>query len=200
MAPPTLRESGLLISHRPQLLDSIAGRILEYSGLASTEIPPQHLDVNSQRRVNLLSIACVILLFTFACAAQRMGHDPAEVIKWHRDLATRFMAGDTNVPMLLITDCCTTTFRVERSGKTLAAHTFISNWMRPGELSVTNRQLLLEVLNSLPPPPNEPPPQNQQLLVSGLRSNQWFHAVYCRTNLPSGLRTFLGTVGHASLF
>jgi hypothetical protein len=51
-------------------------------------------------------------------------------------------------------------------------------------LNATNLLELAEVVASLPPPPESQPPRERWLLVSGLRSNAWFTAIYDRRSVP----------------
>jgi hypothetical protein len=122
------------------------------------------------------------------------------VKKWHDELATVFKAGNTNVPLLLVTDCCWTSYRVDRSGKSKVGVQSISVWSRDEQLGSAGRLYLIQMMNALPTPPTEIPPPPQQILISGLRSNQWFHGVFCRTNLPPKFTEFFKGIGHESLF
>jgi hypothetical protein len=51
-------------------------------------------------------------------------------------------------------------------------------------LNPTNLSELFSTVANLPPPPKAQPPKERWLLVSGLRSNQWFTCIYDRGNVP----------------
>lgn len=53
-----------------------------------------------------------------------------------------------------------------------------------GGLGKTNLLRLEECINALPPAPTKRPPKERWLLVSGIRSNQWFTSVFDRRRLP----------------
>ncbi len=116
------------------------------------------------------------------------GTDPSQSIKWHAELARRFKAGDTNVSPLVVTwfDGATFFVRVEeKTGKIISGFSGFSQRGSPrGTLDGTNQQLLVKTLADLPLPPKEILPDRRQILISGIRSNQWFHAVYDRAKLP----------------
>jgi hypothetical protein len=51
-------------------------------------------------------------------------------------------------------------------------------------MSATDLQSLMEALNKLPEPPKGELVYERQILISGIRSNEWFHAVYDRAAIP----------------
>jgi hypothetical protein len=53
-----------------------------------------------------------------------------------------------------------------------------------GTLDAINVLELADAVATLPPPPESQPPRERWLLVSGLRSNEWFTAIYDRRSLP----------------
>ena len=54
-------------------------------------------------------------------------------------------------------------------------------------LDVTKLNLLIQAINSLPPPSKHWLPVERQIVISCIRSNQWFHGVYDRGNPPAGV-------------
>ena len=122
--------------------------------------------------------------FVFAAVGQGMrSGNPDAYIKELHDLAGRFKAGETNVSILAMgwfshgVNFC----QVEQSGRVVAGlNTGLS--IRGGSnrdsLDVTNRLMLLDTINNLPPPPSRSIPTERQVVISGIRSNQWFYGVY----------------------
>jgi WD40 repeat protein len=53
-----------------------------------------------------------------------------------------------------------------------------------GTLDATNLLEMADAVATLPPPPESQPPRERWLLVSGLRSNEWFTAIYDRRSMP----------------
>jgi hypothetical protein len=53
-----------------------------------------------------------------------------------------------------------------------------------GHPDITNFAELAEAVAHLPPPPTNQPPEERWLLVSGIRSNQWFTFIYDRADVP----------------
>jgi hypothetical protein len=153
----------------------------------------------SAHLVNAVASLIFTCFFVLAASGQSIpGTDHSDNIKGHASLAARFKAGDTNVPLLSMTwfsggsSFCS----VERSGKVISGHSgFYNSGRITGPLDATNRHLLIETMNRLPPPPNELLPDRRQILVSGIRSNKWFHAVYDRANIPEPVSKLYAITG-----
>ncbi|HEX3857416.1 MAG TPA: hypothetical protein VHY30_08980 [Verrucomicrobiae bacterium] len=105
--------------------------------------------------------------------------------------AEAFKAGDTNVPLLEMDWFAPTVHfcRVSQSGKG-SARRDVGHAIQAGvsiSLDETNLQALVETINHLPAPPKKSLPVERQIVVGCIRSNQWFHAVYDRANIPNEL-------------
>jgi hypothetical protein len=149
---------------------------------------------NMQTRLAAVLIRAVIVLViscssVFHIRSQSFSSDPTQIIKHHEELARRFKAGDTNVPVLATTwygnavEGCS----VYKSGKVLSGWSGgLSNASSPnkGPLDNTNQLLLIETINSLPPPPKLTLSHEHQIVISGVRSNHWFRRIYDRANIP----------------
>lgn len=141
----------------------------------------------------------IVCWFGNSAAGQSIpGTEPNEHVQWHEGFAGRFKAGDTNVPMLAMswyaggTEFCT----VERSGKVVTLFLGFSAAGSPGHLlDTTNRLLLTETINTLPSQPNVSVPPGSQILVSGIRSNQWFRFAYDRSDVPKEVRKLYEITG-----
>ena len=121
---------------------------------------------------------------------------PSETIKWHNSLAKDFKAGRTNNVPLLHMDWFSDPsrsspgyytvhwFSVSPSGSASTGVSSISNGARHYTLNKSNLLVLLEAVGKLPEPPTETLAYKRQIVISGIRSNEWFHAVYDRGRIP----------------
>lgn len=119
-------------------------------------------------------------------------------INFHEDLCKRFKAGDTNVPLLKLDS-----FEGPLKGGSLSREGKIaSGWYNgisnPGSwrsLDKTNLVLVIKAIDALPPAHNEPLPLKRQLHISGIRSNQCFHAIYDLNECPKEVGKLLDLFG-----
>ena len=145
-----------------------------------------------------LGVELLLMLPCLASPAQTVGTSPAMIIAEHELLNTRFRAGDTNSPALVMDwysrggHMC----RVERSGKVLSAFSGFSSFTTPnkGQLDSTNQLLLAQAIDVLPQS-KAPVTAERQIHVSGIRSNQWFHFVYDRGRIPKEVRKLYEITG-----
>ena len=79
-------------------------------------------------------------------------------------------------------------FVLNPSGAASEGASSFSNYTHWGTLNQTNLALLLEAVDKLPEPPKGTLPYERQILISGIRSNEWFHAVYDRANIPEEVK------------
>jgi len=111
------------------------------------------------------------------------------ILQQHHETGERFKAADTNTPMLILewfmnplyAKCC----RVGRTGYAgWGDHgRTIANGRGGVALDPTQQDLLVQTMNVLPAAPSSPP-QDRWLVVSGIRSNDWFTAIYDRGDIP----------------
>src|SRR5262245_20686449 len=151
-----------------------------------------------------VGVSAILCLLPSVPPGQARGVAPDVVVKRHEDEAARFKSGDTNVPMLTMhwfkgctiwpgeseQVCTLLGCKVDKSGvvRQVSEGFFrISNSIGTGvsTLSSTILQALTETCNRLPSPPAAALPVLRQILISGVRSNQWFYAVYDRANIPT---------------
>jgi len=104
---------------------------------------------------------------------------------------TQFRKGDTNAPLLVmdwfsgphVDQFC----RVSQNGAVASARNVI-NWAIQGShwaaLDTANMFLLVQTINGLPLRSKPSLPQDRQIIVSGIRSNQWFQCIYDRADIP----------------
>ena len=156
-----------------------------------------------------LSVALLLCAVVIA-SAQGIGLRPSDVAKWHEGFADAFEAGKTNLPLLRVDwfggctlwpgnaeeMCSAWCCNVSNKGEISMGHCYVSNYYaKSSELNRTNLTLLSKAMAKLPPPPNESPPFAQKVFVSGVKSNQWFYGVYCRTNLPPEVKKLFELTG-----
>jgi len=158
----------------------------------------------------LVGFMVIVRLYSFVLFGQGIGIEPHQIIKSHADYGARFRAGDTNVPALVMhwffgcntpggtsnVLCGFWSCRVDRTGNVSQGYFFISNThgsLKP--LSKPNVELLAEAIVKLPTPPKESLPYARQLVISGIRSNEWFQAVYDRANTPLNVKTLYDITG-----
>jgi len=135
---------------------------------------------------------CFVLMWL---TASGQGFDPRERhTQEHGRFASLFKAGDTNAPLLAMdwfSDHGVYFCRVTQSGNVYSARDVglaIQNSSGiPARFSAdsTNRLLLEATINALPASSSKSLPKERQILVSGVRSNQWFQRVYDRENVPA---------------
>ena len=143
------------------------------------------------RLLGILLFCLVAFVFVFGVFLPAQGlrrGTPSGYMRRQRELAARFKAGDTNTPLLTLgwfshgVHFC----RVQPSAEAISA-VDVGHAIQGGRrvsLDERARQLLLQSINSLPPPPGKSPPVYRQVVVSGIRSNQWFQGVYDRADVP----------------
>lgn len=100
----------------------------------------------------------------------------------------QFENGDTNAPLLAMDwfshgeHLC----RVSRAGMVFAGRNvgFAIEGGHQASLDAANKFLLMQAINHLPESLQKSLPQERQLLIAGIRSNQWFECVYDRADVP----------------
>jgi hypothetical protein len=111
----------------------------------------------------------------------------------HKEYAAEFKAGDTNAPLLAMDwfgESGVHFCRVNQSGLAFSARDVghaIQGGHRSSLKSLGDGRdgfSLAEALNKLPPSVRKPLSKERQILVSGVRSNQWFDRVYDRADVP----------------
>jgi len=80
-------------------------------------------------------------------------------------------------------------FNLDQSGQASTGVSSISNFTHWYTLSKTNLLSLLEALGNLPEPPKGKLPYERQIMISGIRSNEWFRAIYDRAAIPKEVAT-----------
>lgn len=142
----------------------------------------------------VLVVAAYLALMVFAMYGPRpTGGTRGKHAREHTRFASQFKAGDTNTPLLAMdwfSDNGVYFCRVSQSGIVRSARD-VGHAIQGGSrissrfsLDGTNRPLLEAVINALPASSNKSLPKERQILVSGIRSNQWFSRVYDRSNVP----------------
>jgi hypothetical protein len=121
---------------------------------------------------------------------------PSHTVKYDDSLAATYKSGKTNaVPLLRLywfsdPDGHTPAyyrvhwFNLDQSGQASTGVSSISNGARWYILNKTNLLSLLEAVKKLPGPPKERLAYERQIIISGVRSNEWFRAVYDRVAIP----------------
>ena len=122
----------------------------------------------------------------------------------HSHFASQFQAGDTNAPLLAMdwfSDHGVYFCRVSQSGNVRSARD-VGHAIQGGSgissrssLDSTNQPLLEAAIDSLPPSAGRSLPKERQILVSGIRSNQWFKRVYDRANVPPAVERLYELTG-----
>lgn len=151
-------------------------------------------------RIVLVVIALFLLLVFFPVFWPRLsGGTRGEHIREQKHFAALFRAGDTNVPLLAMdwfsqaTHFC----RVNQSGSG-SARRDVGYAIQNGNnisLDTANRFLLVQTINQLPLQSKHFLPQNRQIIISGIRSNQWFQCVYDRANVPEEVERLFEITG-----
>ena len=122
-------------------------------------------------------------------------------LNYIEDLGNKFKGGDTNLPLLRLDSFAPLQSRVvDKSGiYAYGWYNGISSTSNHGGdvLDATNLLSLAEILNTLPPSAPGPVPILRQLVVSGIRSNQWFRLMYSLDNLPEEVRKIEEILGTA---
>jgi hypothetical protein len=152
------------------------------------------------RRSNPLSLTlnitctCLALLGSSGHGQDVGGSTRERHLKEQSHFASMFKAGDTNAPLLAMdwfSDHGVYFCRVSQSGNVYSArdagHAIqggggVSSRFSPG---TTNRLLLEAAINALPASSIKSLREERQILVSGIRSNQWIERVYDRANIPA---------------
>jgi hypothetical protein len=118
-----------------------------------------------------------------------------------RHFAAVYKAGDTNVPLLAMdwfSENGVYFCRVTQEGKVFSArdvgHAIQGGTGISSRFSLGNqeRKGLLSAIDNLPAPSKSWVPTERKILVSGIRSNQWFTFVYDRANVPPAVETLYG--------
>jgi hypothetical protein len=143
----------------------------------------------------VLVVAAYLAFMVFAMYGPRLsGGTRGKHIREHGRFASQFRAGDTNAPLLAMdwfSDHGVYFCRVSQSGNVRSARD-VGHAIQGGSgissrfsLDSTNRPLLEAAINALPVSSSKSLPKERQILVSGIRSNQWFERVYDRANVPA---------------
>lgn len=116
------------------------------------------------------------------------GGTRGEHLREQKHYAALFRAGDTNAPLLAMdwfshgVHYC----RINQSGNGFSA--LDVGYAKEGgnriSLDGTNRLLLVQAINQLPLQVKHFLPSERQIVISGIRSNQWFQCVYDREDVP----------------
>jgi hypothetical protein len=132
---------------------------------------------------------------------------PSDTINYDNTLASNFKSGKTNeLPLLRLnwfSDPCGPNqayyrihwFSLGASGEARAGVSSISNGSVGCTLNKTNLLSLVEAVNRLPEPPKDALPYERQIIISGIRSNQWFRAIYDRATVPKEVREVFNQSG-----
>lgn len=111
------------------------------------------------------------------------------IVQQHRETGERFKTGDTNAPLLILewflNSQCAMCRRVDRTGHAIGTDhgRLFANGRQALLLDPTRLGQLVRTINVLPAAPSRPP-QDRWLVVSGIRSNEWFTAIYDRADIP----------------
>ncbi len=153
-----------------------------------------------------LQITCTFLaLVWLAACGQGLGGSTRERrAEEHKRFASLFKAGDTNAPLLAMdwfSDHGVYFCRVSQAGNVSSARD-VGHAIQGGSgissrfsLDTTNRPLLEAAINSLPASSVKSLSMERQILVSGIRSNQWFGRVYDRANIPTEVERLYDLTG-----
>jgi hypothetical protein len=121
---------------------------------------------------------------------------PSDTVKYDDSLAATYKSGKTNaVPLLRLywfsdPDGHTPAyyrehwFSLAQSGQASTGVSSISNGARWYALSKTDLLSLFEAVRNLPEPPKGTLAYERQIIISGVRSNEWFRAIYDRAAIP----------------
>ena len=121
---------------------------------------------------------------------------PSDTVKYDDSLAATYKSGKTNaVPLLRLywfsdPDGQTPAyyrvhwFSLAQSGQASTGVSSISNGAGWYTLSKADLLSLLEAVGKLPEPPKETLAYDRQIIISGVRSNEWFRAIYDRAAIP----------------
>ena len=156
-------------------------------------------------KIVLPVIAAIFLTFTLGqMISPDRGFDTNQIARFK----AQFESGDTNAPLLAMDwlsgprsdEFC----GVSRNGAVMSARN-VRNWAIQGgnrrSLDTANMFLLVQAINGLPRQSNHSLPPDRQLIVAGIRSNQWFECVYDRSNVPEEVeRLYQITGAHLEWF
>src|ERR1039458_6317990 len=156
-------------------------------------------------KIVLPVIAAIFLTFTLGqMISPDRGFDTNQIARFK----AQFESGDTNAPLLAMDwlsgprsdEFC----GVSRNGAVMSARN-VRNWAIQGGnrrfLDTANMFLLVQAINGLPRQSNHSLPPDRQLIVAGIRSNQWFECVYDRSNVPEEVeRLYQITGAHLEWF
>lgn len=141
-----------------------------------------------------LVFTCFALTWLSACGQGSGGSTREGHTQEHKRFASLFQAGDTNAPLLAMdwfSDHGVYFCRVSQSGNVRSARD-VGHAIQGGSgissrfsLDSTNRTVLEAAINALPSSSSKSLPPERQILVSGIRSNQWFDRVFDRANVPA---------------
>ena len=155
----------------------------------------------------LAGAALIVCYFEYSALGQGFrGVRPSEVIKSHENYAARFKAGDTNTPIFAMDwfescrgddeSCSSLWCRVDKAGISKNWYLrFLGTAGGTVVLDSAKLHLLVETINQLPPPPKAWLPGVRQIIVSGIRSNQWFYGVYDRADIPKEVKNLWEIAG-----
>ena len=148
-------------------------------------------------------LGSLLLLIVFPRLIPRItGGTRGRYVRQQKTYAKLFKAGNTNVPLLEMDWFGPTVHfcRVNQSGRG-SARRDVGHAKQDGvsiSLDETNLHLLIETINQLSPPPTHSLPIERQIVLGCIRSNQWFHAVYDRADIPAKIEK-LAEITHAYL-
>lgn len=153
----------------------------------------------------VLVVAAYLALMVFAMYGPRLtGGTRGKHAREHTRFASKFKAGDTNAPLLAMdwfSEHGVYFCRVSQSGNVRSARD-VGHAIQGGSgissrfsLDSTNRPLLEAAISALPASSSKSLPQERQILVSGIRSNQWFSRVYDRANVPPEVESLYELTG-----
>lgn len=151
-----------------------------------------------------LICASLALMWLGACGQDFGGSTRQRHAEEHRRFASLFKAGDTNAPLLAMdwfSDHGVYFCRVDQAGDVFSArdvgHAIQGSSAISARFSLggTNRPLVETAINALPASSGKALPRKRQILVSGIRSNQWFERVYDRANIPKEVESLYDLTG-----
>jgi hypothetical protein len=165
-----------------------------------------HMSINFI--VEEISLRVVSLCLLLGCCLPSPGEAqgvigaelPSEITNYDNSLAENFKAGRTNgIPLLRLywfSDPDRPSpgyyrvhwFNLDASGQASSGVSSFSNGATWHTLSQTNLLSLRAAISQLPESSKEKLPYERQIIVSGVRSNEWFRAVYDRANIPKEIR------------
>jgi WD40 repeat protein len=137
---------------------------------------------------SFLAFVCLCSVILAASAEPHSFYD--KILQQHHDWSERFKAGDTNTPLLLIEWFLSPNYvqsvRVTKTGMASLGdygEGGFGSGRGAAQLDSDLLSLITKTMDELPPAPPLPP-QSRWLLVSGIRSNQWFTVLYDRADIP----------------